>query len=198
MSESGITRRDFMRRSLQVAGTAAFVGSVASLEGLNLPQAEAAGGGGTVSAATGYSIDPDPRKAGKEAAAMAKQKVKKPIRAMVFADPPHKDMESILAGVTSIIGNQVRLIGQTTGYAGGYSICPAGCIPKSVAVMLIESPYLKIGIGLGTGCKANPREAAKKATLDAIKDLNYNPWKDLQKVKPGPARPWSSMPPTPS
>ena len=187
MSGSGITRRDFMKRSLQVAGTAAFVGGVASLEGLNFPQAEAAGGGGAVSAATGYSIDPDPRKAGKEAAAMAKQKIKKPILAMVFADPPHKDMESILAGVTSIIGNQVRLIGQTTGYAGGYSICPAGCIPKSVAVMLIESPYLKIGIGLGTGCKANPREAAKKATLDAIKDLNYNPWKDLGKVKPGPA-----------
>jgi hypothetical protein len=185
MSESGISRRDFMKRSLQVAGTAALVGSVASLEGLDLPRAEAAGGE-IVSAAVGYSVDPDPRKAGKEAAAMAKAKVKKPTLALVFADPPHKDMESILAGVVSVIGSQVPLVGQTTGYAGGYSICSAGCIPKSVSVMLIESVHLKIGIGMATGCKSNPREAARKATLDAIKDLNYNPWKDLHKVKPGP------------
>jgi len=186
MEDKFLTRRDFMKKTFQYASAAAVAGGMAGLEGLS-PSPAIAGGGGAVSAAAGYSVDPDPRTAGREAAAMAKDKVRKPMLAMVFADPPHKDMESILAGVTSIIGSQVPLVGQTTGYAGGYSICPAGCIPKSVAVMLIESPYLKVGIGLGLGCKADPRAAAKKATLDAIKDLNYNPWKDLQKVKPGPA-----------
>jgi len=186
MTEKGITRRDFMKKTFQYASAAAVAGGMAGLEGLS-PSPAVAGGGNAVWAAAGHSVNPNPREAGREAAAMAKDKVKKPMLAMVFADPPHKDMESILAGVTSIIGSQVPLVGQTTGYAGGYSICPAGCIPKSVAVMLLESPYLKVGIGLGTGCKADPRAAAKKATLDAIKDLNYNPWKDLQKVKPGPA-----------
>jgi len=186
MLEKELSRRDFMKKTFQYASAAAVIGGMAGLEGVGTPQAEA-GGGDAVLAAAGYSVNPSPREAGREAAAMAKQKVKKPMLAIVFADPPHKDMDAILAGVTSIIGAQVPLVGQTTGYAGGYSICPAGCIPKSVAVMLLESPYLKVGIGLGTGCKANPRGAAKKATLDAIKDLNYNPAKDLAKYKPGPA-----------
>ncbi|MDH7499307.1 MAG: FIST N-terminal domain-containing protein [candidate division NC10 bacterium] len=186
MEDQFLTRRDFMKKTFQYASAAALAGSALSLEGLGVPQVEA-GGGDAVLAAAGYSVDPNPRTAGREAAAMAKEKVKKPTFAMVFADPPHKDFDSMLAGVTSVIGNQVPLVGQTTGYAGGYSICPAGCIPKSVAVLLLESPYLKIGIGLGTGCGKNPRAAAKKATLDALRDLNYNPAKDLQKVKPGPA-----------
>lgn len=182
-----ISRRGFLKSSAAVLGAAAvseeIFSSVTPLGSI----AEAAKGGGAISAAVGYSVDPDPGKAGKEAAAMAKEKIKKPTFAMVFADPPHKDFDSILSAVTKVIGNQVRLVGQTTGYEGGYSICPAGCIPKSVGVLLLESPHLKVGIGLGTGCKANGREAAKKATLDALKDLNYNPAKDLQKIKPGPA-----------
>jgi hypothetical protein len=186
MEEKLLTRRDFMRKTFQYAGAAALAGSLAGLEGAN-PSPALAGGGEVVAAGAGYSTDPDPWKAGREAAAMAKTKIKKPILALVFADPPHKDFDKVLAGVTSVLGSQVPLIGQTTGYAGGYSICPAGCIPKSIAVLLLESPYLKVGIGLGTGIKASPREAARKATLAALKDLNYNPWKDLQKVAPGPA-----------
>jgi hypothetical protein len=176
-----------LKSSAAVLGAAAVSEQIYSSLSQKGSIAEAAGGGGVISAAVGYSVDPDPGKAGKEAAAMAKEKIKKPTFAMVFADPPHKDFDSILSAVTSVIGNQVRLVGQTTGYEGGYSICPAGCIPKSVGVLLLESHYLKVGIGLGTGCKANAREAAKKATLDALKDLNYNPAKDLQKIKPGPA-----------
>lgn len=186
MLEEGISRRDFMKKTFQYAGTAALMGGMAGLPGLDLPQAEAAGGG-IVSAADGYSTDPSPKKAGSEAAAMAKKKVKKPNLAIVFAAPPYKDLESVLAGVISVIGKDVRLVGQTTGYGGGYSISSAGCLPKSVSVLLLQSDHLKVGIGLGTGCKADPRAAAKKATLDAIKDLNYNPWKDLGKVKAGPA-----------
>jgi hypothetical protein len=186
MSKKGTTRRDFMTRTFQFAGAAALMGSMGSLPGLPISRAEA-GGGKVVSAATGFSTEADPKKAGQEAAAMAKEQVKKPNLALVFADPPHKDFDAVLAGVTSVIGNNVRLVGQTTGYDGGYSICPAGCIPKSVAVMLIESDDLKVGIGLGTGIRENPREAAKKATMDALKDLNYNPWKQLQNVGPGPA-----------
>jgi hypothetical protein len=182
-----ISRRGFLKSSAAVLGAAAVSEQIYSSLSQKGSIAEAAGGGGVVSAAVGYSVDPDPGKAGKEAAAMAKEKIKKPTFAMVFADPPHKDFDSILSAVTSVIGNQVRLVGQTTGYEGGYSICPAGCIPKSVGVLLLASPHLKVGIGLGTGCKANAREAAKKATLDALKDLNYNPAKDLQKIKPGPA-----------
>lgn len=182
-----ISRRGFLKSSAAVLGAVAVSEQIYSSLSQKGSIAEAAGGGGVVSAAVGYSVDPDPGKAGKEAAAMAKEKIKKPTFAMVFADPPHKDFDSILSAVTSVIGNQVRLVGQTTGYEGGYSICPAGCIPKSVGVLLLASPHLKVGIGLGTGCKANAREAAKKATLAALKDLNYNPWKDLQKVKPGPA-----------
>ena len=189
--EKPISRRGFMKKGFQFAGTAALmaiiVACIARLPGLDLPQAEAAGKGAVVSAAAGWSTNPSPIKAGAEAAAMAKKTVKKPTFAIVFASPPYKDFDSLLAGVASVIGSDVRTVGQTTGYGGGYSIGPAGFIPKSVVVLLLESKYLKVGIGLGTGCKANPREAAKKATLAAIKDLNYNPWKDLRKVKPGPA-----------
>lgn len=191
MLEKPINRRGFMKKGFLFAGTAALmaiiVASIARLPGLDLPQAEAAGRGAVVSAAAGWSTDPSPRKAGMEAAAMAKKTVKKPTFAIVFASPPYKDFDSLLAGVASIIGSDVRTVGQTTGYGGGYSIGPAGFIPKSVVVLLLESKYLKVGIGLGTGCKANPREAAKKATLAAIKDLNYNPWKGLRRVRPGPA-----------
>jgi hypothetical protein len=182
-----ISRRGFLKSSAMVLGAVAIGEEISSTIVQKGSIAEAAGGGGAVSAAVGYSIAPDPKTAGKEAAAMAKEKIKKPTFAMVFADPPHKDFESILSGVTSVIGHRVPLVGETTGYEGGYSICPAGCIPKSVGVLLLESAHLKVGIGLGTGCKANAREAAKKATLDALKDLNYNPWKDFRKVKPGPA-----------
>jgi hypothetical protein len=181
-----ISRRGFLKSSAAVLGAAAVSEEIFSSVTPMGSIAEAAKGGGAVSAAVGYSVDPNPANAGKEAAAMAKEKVKKPTFAMVFADPPHKDFDSILSAVTKVIGNKVRLVGQTTGYEGGYSICPAGCIPKSVGVLLLESPHLKVGIGLGTGCKANAREAAKRATLDALKDLNYNPAKDLQKLKPGP------------
>jgi len=191
MLEKLISRRVFVKKSLQFAGIVALiaimVACIVRLPGLDLSQAEAAGAGAVVTAAAGWSTDPSPRKAGAEAAAMAKKTVNKPTFAIVFASPPYKDFESILAGVASVIGKNVRTVGQTTGYGGGYSIGPGGCIPKSVVVLLLESTRLKVGIGLGTGCKANPREAAKKATLAAIKDLNYNPWAGLRKVKPGPA-----------
>jgi hypothetical protein len=187
MLEKEISRRDFMKKSLQFAGTAALMAHIARLPGLDLPQAEAAAGGGVVSAAAGWSTDPSPRKAGMEAAAMAQKTVKRPTLAIVFASPPYKEFDGVLDGVASVIGSGVRTVGQTTGYGGGYSIGPAGCIPKSVVVLLLQSARLKVGIGLGTGCKANPREAAKKATLDALKDLNYNPWRDLRRVRPGPA-----------
>jgi hypothetical protein len=185
MAEHGISRRDFMTRSFQYAGAAALMGGMTGLPSLGITEAEA-GTGSVVSASVGYSSMTSPQKAGQEAAAMAKGKIKKPTFAMVFASPPYKDFEGVLAGVTSVIGNDVRLVGQTTGYGGGYNICPAGCIPNSVAVLLLESDDLKVGIGLGTGCKADARAAAKRATLQAISDLNYNPWKDLGKVKPGP------------
>jgi hypothetical protein len=162
------------------------MGSMGGFVGLPISKA-AAGVDNVVSAATGFSTEADPKKAGQEAAAMAKEHVRKPILALVFADPPHKDFDAVLAGVTSVIGKDARLIGQTTGYGGGYSICPAGCIPKSVTVMLLESDDLRVGIGLGTGIRANPRETAKKATMDALRDLNYNPCNDLQRVSPGPA-----------
>ena len=126
MLEKKINRRGFMRKGFQFAGTAALIAiivvCIARLPGLDLPQAEAAGGGAVVSAAAGWSTDPSPRKAGAEAAAMAKKTVKKPTFAIVFASPPYKDFDSLLAGVASIIGKDVRTVGQTTGYNGGYSL----------------------------------------------------------------------------
>jgi len=189
--EKPISRGGLVKKGFQFVGTAALIAiivvCITRLPSLNLSQAEAAGAGAVVTAAAGWSTDPSPRKAGAEAAAMAKKTVKKPAFAIVFASPPYKDFDSLLAGVASVIGKNVRTVGQTTGYGGGYSIGPGGCVPKSVVVLLLESAHLKVGIGLGTGCKANPREAAKKATLAAIKDLNYNPWAGLRKVRPGPA-----------
>jgi hypothetical protein len=135
-----------------------------------------------VEAGFGLSTKTDPNEAGREAASMAMEGLTKPCFAIVFASPSYRDFDGVLGEIMRVIGKNVPLTGSTTGAPGGITLCHEGWIDKNVAILLLESDHLNASVGVGENASETPREAGKAAVLNAFKQMDYNPYKDLAKL----------------
>lgn len=113
----------------------------------------------------GQSKDP------KEAVRTAMQKTKNPSLTVVFASS-NLDPNEVYNSIKEEVGNS-HIIGGTT--AGEFSSAVDKPMADSVAVMTIESPYLKAGIGVGNNLAENPFECGKEAVDKAYTSLKNNP-----------------------
>jgi hypothetical protein len=113
----------------------------------------------------GQSKDP------KEAVMTAMQKTKNPVLTFVFASS-NLDPNEVYSSIKEEVGNS-HIIGGTT--AGEFSSAVGNPMTDSVAVMTIESPYLKVGIGVGENLTENPVECGKNAVHNAYTSLKNNP-----------------------
>ena len=113
----------------------------------------------------GQSKDP------KEAVKTAMQKTKNPTLTIVFASS-NLNPNEVYNSIKEEVGNS-HIIGGTT--AGEFSSAVDVPMTDSVAVMTLESPYLKVGIGVGDNLSENPFECGKNAVHNAYTSLKNNP-----------------------
>jgi len=105
----------------------------------------------------------------KEALDMAMANISRPTLTIVFFSSDHNPHE-----VYEEIKKTVRtghIIGGSTG--GEITSIMEGT--GTVAIMILESPLLKVGIGVGENLKENPAAASQKAGLQAYEMLMNNP-----------------------
>ncbi len=154
-----------------------------------------------IHAGTGISSAEDPTQAGKEAVEMALEKLKedggkKPDFAVVFCSGGKygkndktikKFVDAVHEALTSA-NKDVKWIGCTT--AG--EISNYGINFGSAVVGVIESDYIRWGVGYAEGAKEKPYEAGKKAAKRALDDLKVDKYLDayisfqmLKKKHPG-------------
>ncbi|AEH06795.1 FIST signal transduction protein [Methanothermococcus okinawensis] len=113
----------------------------------------------------GQSKDPE------EAIKMAMQKTKNPTLTIVFASS-NLNPNEVYDSIKKEVGNS-HIIGGTT--AGEFSSAVEHPLNDSVAVMTIESPYLKVGVGIGNDLSQKPFECGKEAVKQAYTSLKNNP-----------------------
>lgn len=113
----------------------------------------------------GQSKDP------KEAVKIAMQKTKNPTLTIVFASS-NLNPNEVYDSIKEEVGNS-HIIGGTT--AGEFSSAVDKPMTDSVAVMTLESPYLKVGVGVGNNLSENPFECGKNAVHNAYTSLKNNP-----------------------
>ena len=123
------------------------------------------------SVGVGNSRQPDPFRAGQEAARKALDRMGQTPPNLVFVFGSVRfDQESLVQGVISMTG-PAPLIGCST--AG--EILPEGPSRRSVAVMTIRSDTLQAATGLGQNVGDNPRQAGRDAASQAIQAKLPNP-----------------------
>ena len=105
----------------------------------------------------GHSKDP------KEAARMAMEGIKKPTLTLLFASS-HLDPYEVYNSVREVIKTG-HIVGGTTGGEITNIMDTTG----TVAVLTLESPMLKVGIGVGEGMRENPRQAGITACHEAYR-----------------------------
>ncbi len=113
----------------------------------------------------GQSNDP------KEAVKTAMQKTGQPNLTIVFSSS-NIDAEEVYNSVKEEVGSSA-IIGGTT--AGEFSSAMPEPMTDTVAVMTLKSPYLKVGIGVGTNLAEKPFECGKEAVHNAYASLKNNP-----------------------
>jgi hypothetical protein len=110
-------------------------------------------------------------KDGSDAVLNALEDARNPTLAIVFATSklnPHEVYESIRNEV------DCPIIGCTT--AGEIASCAGKEQTGKVAVMLLESKHLSVGVGVGKNYKENPFEAGVKAVEEAYRNVEFNPY----------------------
>jgi hypothetical protein len=121
----------------------------------------------TLSATIGWSALGDAKKAGIEAAETAAHRFPSgtPALAIVFGSSWF-EQEPLLAGVRSVLG-EVPLVGEST--AG--EIVPDGPVSHSCVVLLLGSPSMACGVGVGESVDRQPREAGQQAAYAAAREF---------------------------
>jgi len=104
-----------------------------------------------------------------EALEMALEGISRPTLTILFFSSEH-DPHEVYEKTRKAIKTG-HIIGGTTG--GEITSLHEGT--GTVAIMVLESPLLKVGIGVGEGMKENPAKAARKAGLEAYEMLMRNP-----------------------
>ncbi len=104
-----------------------------------------------------------------EAVNMAMEGIRRPTLTIVFFSSKHNPEE-----VYRTVRERVKT-GHIIGGSTGGEITSLGEGTGNVAIMILESPLLKVGIGVGEGLKEKPADAAQKASLQAYDMLMKNP-----------------------
>ena len=107
----------------------------------------------------------------KEAVKSAMKNIDEPVLTFVFCSPSY-DPNEVYNVVKEEVGES-HIIGGTT--AGEFSSAVSSPMTDSVAVMTLESPYLKVGVGVGENLSKSPFECGKEAILNAYMSLKSNP-----------------------
>ena len=107
----------------------------------------------------------------KEAIKQAMEKTKKPVLTIVFSSS-NKDPNEVYNLIKEEVGNS-HIIGGTT--TGEYSSIIPKPTTNSVAVMTLESPNLKVGVGVGKNISESPFDSGRDAIKSAFLSLKDNP-----------------------
>lgn len=105
----------------------------------------------------------------REAAQMAMEGIKKPALTFLFASSRY-DPHEVYNTVRDVIKTG-HIIGGTTGGEITSIMEDTG----TVAVMTLESPMLKVGVGVGEGMKENPKQAGITACQNAYRMITSDP-----------------------
>ena len=107
----------------------------------------------------------------KEAVKNAMRNVSEPVLTFVFCSPNY-DPNEVYNIVKEEVGDS-HIIGGTT--AGEFSSAVSSPMTDSVAVMTLESPYIKVGVGVGENLSKSPYECGREAISSAYRSLKNNP-----------------------
>ncbi|MEZ5477619.1 MAG: FIST N-terminal domain-containing protein [Thiolinea sp.] len=107
-----------------------------------------------------------------EAVQQAMQSTAKPELAIVFAASA-QDGAAVYQTVREGVGERCAVIGGST--SGEFSSLASAPTDGSVVVMTLQSSYLSVGLGVGTGITADPVAAGREAAIAAYSSLKSNP-----------------------
>ncbi len=118
-----------------------------------------------INVGVGHSDNP------KEAVKQAMENIKNPVLTIVFFSSNHNPQE-VYNTIKEEVGNS-HIIGGTT--AGEFSSLKDKPTENEVVVMVIESPYLKVGVGVCENISNNPYECGMNAISNSYSSLKDNP-----------------------
>ena len=116
-----------------------------------------------------------------EAAKEAKERVEEPKLLIVFFtfNYPAEKYQEALKKIKGIFPKETSLVGGScSGFFAKDRAFDAWSTQgkvRGVGILALDSEYLNVGIGIGEGTDKNPKEAGRKAILEALDSLEYNP-----------------------
>jgi hypothetical protein len=121
-----------------------------------------------VSVGVASSTKSNSRQAGQEAASAALERAGGASLGFVFFSAK-RDADEVAKGVEDVFENRPFM-----GHASYFQITSEGFFFDSVSVLAINSPHIKLGIGIGPDVHSDPRGAGRIAIIEALKSLRLD------------------------
>ncbi len=111
------------------------------------------------------STKAESRLAAREAAALAAEQARGVSLGFVFF-PAERDAADVALGVADSLKDHPFI-----GHSTSFQMTPSGLFYDAVSILVINSPHIRLGVGIGTGLDEDAKSAGRTAVTQALKQL---------------------------